>query len=151
MMALQPATSTLKGLKFKDRIKWHQEIAVRFGRPVSWKTAKKFANEERDSEMWKNSEYTVTMYRGKAADFVIHVDELKGQCDYISIRRNDREPCRSWTDFQAIKNQMVGEDREGFEIYPAQRRLVDAANQYHIICLPEGHRLPFGFGREYED
>ncbi len=69
---------------------------------------------------------------------------------YLSIRRNDRSPARSWRDFQRIKNQLAGPEYEGVELYPAESRKVDGANQYHLFCFPV--QFPFGFNdREVVD
>jgi hypothetical protein len=62
---------------------------------------------------------------------------------HLSIRRMDRAPARDWRDFQRIKNQLCGPEWEGVEIYPAESRLVDGANQYHLWCFP--FKIGFGF------
>lgn len=68
-----------------------------------------------------------------------------GKCIHLSIKRRDREPVTDWRDKQWIKNQIAGPEAEGVELYPAESRLVDTANQYHIFCIPPGCRFPFGF------
>lgn len=50
---------------------------------------------------------------------------------HLSIKRLDREVIHDWRDIQEIKNMLVGPENEGIEIYPAESRLVDCANQYH--------------------
>jgi hypothetical protein len=91
---------------------------------------------------WKNDLYTVIekewqpmVINGKSVPIV-----------WLSIRRNDRAPARDWRHFQRIKNQIVGEECEAIELYPAESRLTDSANQYHLWALrdPE-ERFPFGF------
>jgi hypothetical protein len=67
-----------------------------------------------------------------------------GMIVHLSIRRNDRGACRDWRDFQRIKNELVGAETEAVEIFPAESRLVDAANQFHLWCFPK-YKLPFGF------
>jgi hypothetical protein len=65
---------------------------------------------------------------------------------YLSIKRNDRGVVRDWRDLQAIKNAIVGFECEGVELYPAESRLVDAANQYHLFVVADpSFRWPFGF------
>ena len=66
---------------------------------------------------------------------------------HLSIHRNDRKPIRDWRDLQKIKNDIIGPECEGVEIFPAESRLVDTSNQYHLWVF-EG-RLPFGFGERY--
>lgn len=68
-----------------------------------------------------------------------------GGMTWLSIKRIDRRPIHDWRDLQRIKNAIVGPEREAVEIYPAESRLTDTANQYHLWCFPEGYRLPFGY------
>lgn len=83
---------------------------------------------------------------------VVNAPFGKGTGDmlWLSIKRRDREPIHDWRDLQQVKNMIVGEQHEGFEVYPAEARKVDTANQYHlwVFCDPKV-RLPVGFqGRE---
>jgi len=64
---------------------------------------------------------------------------------WISFKRRDREPIHDWRIVQAIKNGIIGEEREAVELYPAESRLVDTVNQYHLWALPAGMSFPFGF------
>ena len=85
------------------------------------------------TEVWINDTYQVS---------VRHLKDLV----HLSIKRIDREPCQDWRDFQEIKNQLVGPECEGVELYPAESRKVDAANQYHLFVVPNAtYRFPFGF------
>lgn len=64
----------------------------------------------------------------------------------LSIKHKEREPLRHWRDLQRIKNECVGPDHEAVELFPAEARLMDTANQYHLWVLKEpGLRFPFGF------
>lgn len=86
------------------------------------------------TEMWKNHKYTV------------HVDRRDdGSVAVLSIRRNDRRAAHDWRDFQRIKNEIAGTDVEAVELYPAEQRLMDTANQYWLWCLSPGERFPFGY------
>lgn len=64
---------------------------------------------------------------------------------HLSIKRHDRVAMHDWRDLQEIKNQMVGVDAEAIELYPAESRVVDTANQYHLWAFPNGHRVPVGW------
>jgi hypothetical protein len=91
-------------------------------------------------EMWINDKYVVTVFR--------LLDGPGGNMPVVqlSIRRQDRGIARDWRDFQQIKNQLVGADCEGIELYPAEDRLVDTATQWHIWCVPDPtFRFPFGY------
>ena len=57
---------------------------------------------------------------------------------HICIRRLDGSMFKDWRHFQQIKNELAGPEREGFEIYPRESRLVDTSNKWHIWVLPEG-------------
>ncbi len=65
---------------------------------------------------------------------------------WLSIKRIDKEPCHDWRDMQEIKNQLVGPECEAVELYPAESRVVDTANQYHLwVVADPKFRWPFGF------
>lgn len=79
-----------------------------------------------DALMFKNNRYTVTVrhLRQEGAP--------RGVVTHLSIRRNDRKPLRDWRDLQRIKNDLCGPEAEGVELFPAESRLLDASNQYHL-------------------
>lgn len=65
---------------------------------------------------------------------------------HLSIKRRDRRPIHNWRHFQQIKNELVGDSCEAVEIYPADSRLVDTSNQYHLWVIADPQfRMPFGF------
>lgn len=69
-----------------------------------------------------------------------------GDVIWLSIKRIDREAFHDWRILQEIKNSLVGPENEGFEIYPAESRLVDTANQYHLFVFKDPKvRLPVGY------
>jgi hypothetical protein len=58
----------------------------------------------------------------------------------------DKEAIRDWRHFQRIKNEIVGPENEAVELFPAESRLVDGANQYHLWVLADKEcRFPIGF------
>lgn len=75
---------------------------------------------------------------------VMGPDPAGGELVHLSIRRRDREPCRDWRDFQRIKNQLCGTESEGIELFPAESRLTDTANQYHMWVFTK-YKIPVGF------
>jgi len=85
-------------------------------------------------EVWLNDKYVVIVRR--------YPD---GAVMHLSVRRADRKAARDWRDLQRIKNDIAGRDVEAVELFPAEDRLVDMANQYHLWCMPPGVRLPLGF------
>jgi hypothetical protein len=64
----------------------------------------------------------------------------------LSIKHLDLSTRHDWRDFQRIKNELLGEEYEAVELYPAESRLVDMANQYHLWAYPkEGMSFSLGF------
>lgn len=101
------------------------------------------AREMNPKRTFRNSRYTV---------FVDEVDTGIGLMLHLSIKRNDQREIKDWRDLQRIKNEIAGPECEAVELYPAESRLMDTANQYHLWCLPPGHRWPFGYnGRTVSD
>jgi hypothetical protein len=83
---------------------------------------------------WSNKTYFVCAFRNP-----------DNEIGCISIRRHDWQPCTDWRDKQAIKNQIVGPEWEAAELYPAESRLQDTGNWYHLWVVPRGQRYPWGF------
>ncbi|WP_420795788.1 DUF7694 domain-containing protein [Ktedonobacter racemifer] len=50
--------------------------------------------------------------------------------------------------FVRIKDELVGPECEGVELFPARSREVDTANHYHLWTIDDpAFRFPFGFTR----
>ena len=99
------------------------------------------AKDARKGEIWLNDQYQVNVHR---------VEQLPGAgwppLVHLSIKRIDREPIHDWRDLQRIKTEIIGPECEAVELYPAESRVVDTANQYHLWCFTTpGARWPFGF------
>jgi hypothetical protein len=91
--------------------------------------------DSRYSEYWQNNLYFVEIVRDPQETFVC-----------LSVRRQDREAVHDWRHMQRIKNELFGPEVEAVELYPAESRLVDTANQYHLWALKQPRiRFPFGF------
>jgi hypothetical protein len=71
-------------------------------------------------------------------------DHPMGEWVHLSIKDHDRSARHDWRDLQRIKNELVGPEFEAIEIYPAESRLVDTANQYHLFVF-RTWRPPQGF------
>ena len=67
-----------------------------------------------------------------------------GKVAHLSIKALDKSASHDWRDFQRIKNEIVGPECEAIEIYPAESRLVDGANQYHLWAF-QSYQVPLGF------
>lgn len=70
---------------------------------------------------------------------------------HLSIKRIDKEPIMDWRDLQAIKSAICGTEAEAIQLFPAESRKVDSANQYHLWVFMKGAgnmllpRLPIGW------
>lgn len=114
---------------------WVDKAVAKYGIPRE--EALKELRHNDTLEVWKNDIYLVLVDRNN--------EEYNGWV-HLSFRRNDREPVTDWRHKQLIKNQLVGEECEAAELFPAESRLVDTANQFHLWCWPETeHRFPFGW------
>jgi hypothetical protein len=94
-------------------------------------------------EVWLNSRYQVNVVRQEPNEPGLPV------LVHLSIKRLDKQPVgeERFRDFQRIKNELVGPECEAVELYPAESRLVDSANQYHLFVIAsDSFRWPFGFG-----
>jgi hypothetical protein len=77
---------------------------------------------------WRNDLYQVQERR--FYNEVWEVDMV-----HLNIRRIDGAVIFDWRHRQLIKNQLVGEECEAFELYPAESRLTDEANKYHLFAF----------------
>jgi hypothetical protein len=127
MKPLQPAQSIAPKWE-----KWSLEMIARTGLTAA-QLRRLYHDEFIAGTTWMNSLYVVIQ------------KDLPDGAMHLSIRRTDRMACRDWRHFQEIKNQLAGPDREALEIYPAESRVVDTANQFHLWVLPPGLRIPFGW------
>lgn len=92
--------------------------------------------------LFVNSRYQVAVYKRQSYGDAEPMDLL-----HLSIKRIDGAAIRDWRELQRIKNELVGPEHEGCELFPAESRLVDGANQYHVFVLADPQaRFPFGFG-----
>jgi hypothetical protein len=72
--------------------------------------------------------------------------EKNGPLIHMCIRRHDGQPCKDWKERQQIKSQLIGPEYEAVELFPAESRLIDTTNEYHLWVHPSPqYRFPFGF------
>ncbi len=94
--------------------------------------------------IFKNSRYTVMVRTACAAS------EDQPEVIHLSIRRNDRAPIWCWRDLQAIKNALVGRENEAVQLFPAESRLVDDANQFHLYAYADPNvRVQCGYNERH--
>ena len=57
---------------------------------------------------------------------------------HVHLKRRDRRPLAMRWEMNAIKEAVVGEAFEAYELLPAESRLTDSANQYHFFVGESG-------------
>lgn len=107
------------------------------------------------SQIFKNHLYQVAYYPPpERTEDPAHGGEGWPPMIHLSIKRIDRQPVHDWAHLQRIKNELVGERHEAIELYPAEDRMVNMANQYHLWVVDDPEvRFPIGFheGRHVSD
>ncbi len=80
-------------------------------------------------ETWGNDRYTVSVrfLNGDRDGFV-----------EIGVHNHKRTPHVPWRHLQQIKNEVLGPDREAVQLFPAEDRLVDTANEFWLYVYPVG-------------
>ena len=101
-------------------------------------------------EIWLNDKYQASVRRrtgpgpfDATEECVNGFPEEAGEVTWLSIKRHDKGAQRDWRDLQSIKNDIVGPEAEAIEIYPAESRLMDTANQTPLFALHK--EFPVGF------
>ncbi len=91
----------------------------------------------RPHELWGSDRYTCSVW---------YLNENIGREGPVElcIHNHKRTAIHDWRHFQQIKNDILGEEREACELYPAESRLLDEANEYHLFAMPVGEQIPFG-------
>lgn len=111
-----------------------EQTSLSLGRKV---TPAELEAELKRGDLWLNDKYQV----GRRD---CGPDGAGGRVIWLSIKRIDREPIHDWRDLQRIKSELCGPEAEGVELYPAESRVVDTANQYHLWVFTKA-RLELGW------
>lgn len=88
-------------------------------------------------KVFKNNLYQVLVDGSNAPEYL-----------YLSIKRLDKAPIHDWRHLQRIKNEICGPEWEAVELYPAESRLIDEANQYHLWAYPQKLNIGYHQGRQ---
>lgn len=100
---------------------------------------------ERQCTYWRNDLYQVQ----RRAFFN---EKFDANMVHLNIRRIDGAAVFDWRHRQLIKNQLVGDECEAFELYPAESRMVDTSNKYHLWAFVDPTvRLPVEIGEGTRD
>ena len=125
---------------------------VEFLQEAPW-TEFKFDKMNGKAKVMVNSRYIVHVYPP--------VQQTEGwpPIIHISIRHITNLAITDFRDFQRIKTELVHPDAEAMQMYPAESRLVDTCNQYHLwVFAPYSEdmdwpTIPVGYfyGRDVAD
>lgn len=89
-------------------------------------------------EFWANERYAVEVrYITAAPPF--------GRGVWLSFHTVDRNADHDWREIQRIKNEILGPEIEAVELYPAESRLIDESNQFHLWAFEGMAPWPFGY------
>jgi len=119
---------------------------------IDRKTAERLYNQMKKEVLYKSEYYQVAVDKNPTHGF-------PGMTIWhLSIKRNDKAPIMDWRDLQDIKNKIVGEECEAIQLFPAESRCVDSANQYHLWAFKKlgrkagarDPRIPIGWTTAYK-
>lgn len=137
--AAQLTLTPFYAAEWPERLIDPEVLAKRFG--VDMAVAKSGASILREQSVYLNETHQVAV-----SMLTCPFGGEYGDVAWMNIRRRDRDVIRDWRELQAIKNAIIGPEHEGFELFPAESRLVDTANVMHMfVFMKPGLRLPVGF------
>jgi len=94
-----------------------------------------------DDDHYRNDIYHVILRRMPMQSNMSGPDMI-----HISVKRHDQEAIFDWRDMQRIKNQLLSDEHEAVQLFPAESRMVDTANQYHMWAYDDvDFRWPIGW------
>ena len=120
MQKLRPDTSVIT----ISRAKFRKQFIAAGGKKTEADEAYRTASQQ---ETYSNDLYVVQIDRNCNHGF--GESSLPEGMFELTIRRHDREHGLDWRHVQQIKNQLVGDECEMVELYPAESRLRDSANR----------------------
>lgn len=124
------------------------EPAIMIQKYKTWQCLKKAlgTKEYFPDDMWQKQFERMNRVQIFKNDKYQVVKDVIGPYTHLSIKRLDQEVIRDWRDLQEIKNQMLGEEAEAVELFPAESRLVDSCNQFHLWAINDPEfKWPFGY------
>jgi len=126
-----------------------EQIMKDFEGEISINEARRFCEQLKREVLYLSEHYQVAIDKHTQHGF-------KGMLVWhLSIKRRDKEAIMDWRDLQDIKNKLVGEETEAIQLFPAESRCVDSANQYHLYAFmkaAEGRqpKIPVGWTSSYK-
>ena len=145
----RPSNFNFKKMRFDDKYSREQWRFLQQSHDMTPEQADVEYNTNCSMEHWFNPDYWVALDK-KCQYAQIYRTFQDHPLWHLMICRVDSAPCRDWQTFQAIKNEIIGPEYEAIEMYPAQSRLMDVFNKYHLwVLAPKDDeelppRFPFG-------
>ena len=93
------------------------------------------------AEWWGNEKYSVLVFRGGERS-ERHGFDPRWKVVHVSLHRRDRAPCNDWRELQEIKTAVLGAEAEAVMLYPAESRVVDTSNEYHLWAMFDENDKP---------
>ena len=129
--AVAKAAAQLKAVNEGERIAWILDYHIRMLKA--------------GAQFWRSADYLVVKVDGAAVwprEHAIHNPDFW----WLRIYRHDGKRIRHhWSELQRLKNELVGPEHQGVEIYPPESQLQDGENSYHLWVFKNADsRLPFG-------
>lgn len=143
---MKPSRRAWTTFELAPSIPYSEERARQFAREmkVSLEAARDSLLKLAEDQIYVNSIYQVNV------NYNVPTPEGWPPLIHVSIKRRNRLPIHDWRDLQRIKNEIIGPEYEAVELYPAESRLVDSANQYHLWVVNDpNYRFPFGFSGRF--
>ena len=111
----------------KKLYKKTKKMAIKNGiKPPTMGSLKKMVKEDNEMPIYSNGIYEC------------HVHNDGNGPVHLSIKNYERSTDIPWLHKQWIKNDIMGDEYEAVELFPAESRLVNTANQYHLWCFEKG-------------
>ncbi len=103
------------------------------------------------SRKWERKDYLLKLHSNRDIKHAFASDKHSVQISFLYkepfgyiahlwVRRQDGKPT-TWKELQQIKNELIGEDKMGIEVFPKTETLVDQAPMYHVWVFD---RFDFG-------
>lgn len=65
------------------------------------------------------------------------INKMGVELHWLSIKRNDQRAVLDWRHLQQIKTELVGAENEAVQLFPAESRVMDTANQFHLFVFAD--------------
>ena len=159
MNKFKEATSYTGKSSFEELLELVTHHSKKQGAKMSRQERRQMARElskEKIGRIYINDKYQVQVRYDADDAYVPDPDTVS---IHLSIKRIDNATALEWSELQQIKDELISPDFECVMVFPSHRRIVDAANQYHLWGLMDrddfdgndpkfttAYPVPYGWG-----